>query len=448
MKIAIYVHCFYPAHFFGTETYTLQLAKGLLALGHQVVVVAAIFPGELRQPQPITYSVYEGLPVITIDKNYFPHSRVKDTYYQPELREVHRSILAQVKPDLVHVTHLINHTGILLEEIAQLKIPVVATFTDFFGFCFNNKLHGANDRSCAGPNRRRTNCLACYIKARAAQAPPSALKSRCGEYPTSRFLAEFSDAARRLPGFRTGHLAGTVLDIAMRPDILGACYGQYRAAIAPTRFLRDAYLRAGCKVPLYEIRFGTDLPRTAKVLPVSGTPVRFGYIGQLTAHKGVDLLVAAFSRLPAGKAELHIYGPEEQDQAYMTGLRQHAGTNVHLRGTFPNERMAEILTPLDFIVIPSRWHENSPLVLLDALASHTPVIVSDVAGLTEFVTAGQSGYVFRCGSATDLERAMRRIVAHPEEGRQLRFTTDYERTSRTMTQDVAELYQQVLNGFP
>lgn len=445
MKIALYVHCFYPAHFYGTETYTLQLAKNLLALGHEVTVVSAIFPGEPRQPEAITRTVFEGIPVVTIDKNWFPHGRVKDTYYQPEIREVHREILAEIDPQIVHVTHLINHTATLLEEVADRRTPTVATFTDFFGFCFNNKLHGADNHPCLGPNSRRTNCLACYIQASAGHYAGGSLRRSSGKYPLSRLLAEAVIGLRHVPGFRTGHLAGTILDVTMRPDILGACYAHYNAAIAPTRFLRDAYLRAGCKAPLCEIRFGSDLPRTPKPLPHPGTRVRFGYIGQVTEHKGVDLLVSAFSALPQDKAELHIYGPENQDPAYMSRLRSQASANVRFHGTFPNDKMAEILMPLDFLVIPSRWCENSPLVLLDALASHTPVVVSKVEGLTEFVTNGENGYVFGSGNASDLERVLREIVVHPEQAQRLRFTTEYSRSSRTMTEEVVDLYRRVLD---
>ena len=46
MKVAFFVHCFFPQHFYGTETYTLSLAKQYRALGHEVVVVAAVFQGE------------------------------------------------------------------------------------------------------------------------------------------------------------------------------------------------------------------------------------------------------------------------------------------------------------------------------------------------------------------------------------------------------------------
>lgn len=80
------------------------------------------------------------------------------------MRPVLESYAARASPDLVHVTHLINHTAALLEVTQQLGIPTYATFTDFFGFCLNNKLEGADGSLCAGPSVSRTNCVACYLK--------------------------------------------------------------------------------------------------------------------------------------------------------------------------------------------------------------------------------------------------------------------------------------------
>ena len=78
MKVALFVHCFFPEHFYGTETYTLHLARHLRDLGHQPTVVSAVFQGEPRRAERVTRYQYEGIPVVCIDKNYIPHSRVKE----------------------------------------------------------------------------------------------------------------------------------------------------------------------------------------------------------------------------------------------------------------------------------------------------------------------------------------------------------------------------------
>jgi len=433
MKIAIFVHCFFPSHFYGTERYTFDLARNLLELGHEVSVVSAIFPGEAPSGEFVSYYKYEAVPVYCIDKNRLPHTRLKDTYYQPEMKSVHKELLLKLRPDLVHVAHLINHTGVLLEVLSELKIPVVTTMTDFFGFCLNNKLEAANESLCRGPNALRTNCLRCYSKAVGHKFPGYVF------HAFARYLLS------RVPGFTHGGLAGSVLDVTRRPDILWACYQYYSAAIAPTKFLRDAYIRNGFLLPIHEIRFGVDISRAPKPLRDPRSPVRFGFVGQLAPHKGPDILIQAFRELPSGRAELDIFGSEEQDPRYMSQLRASAqNLKIHFRGTFPPESMAEILSPLDFLVIPSRWYENSPLVLLNALATHTPVIISDVEGMTEFVTEGRNGFTFRRGNVSSLATVLREITEDPARARRMIETTEYTRTTRVMTQNVLDVYQSVL----
>jgi glycosyltransferase involved in cell wall biosynthesis len=103
--------------------------------------------------------------------------------------------------------------------------------------------------------------------------------------------------------------------------------------------------------------------------------------------------------------------------------------------------MAEILAALDVVVIPSRWHENSPLVLLDALATHTPVVVCDVAGLTEFVDEGRSGFRFALGSVDDLTRVLSRFVDDSSLAATMSRTTQYTRTTRTMVEEILSVYE-------
>ncbi len=441
MRVALVVHCFFPDHFYGTETYTLELARNLRQLGHDPVVVSGIFPGEPGKSEVVSRYEYEGIPVYCIDKNHYPNVRVKDTYYQPEIRHIFADLLTAIQPDIVHVTHLINHTGVLLEAAHALNLPVVATFTDFFGFCFNNKLEAADGSLCHGPDARRTNCLACYLKASSQHPAASSLLKLAGNPALAVWGAIVMERAARIPGLRHGSLAGRVLDITQRPDTLAACYAHYQAAIAPTRLLKHAYFRNGFKAPIHEIQFGVDIARDPKPACPRSTPIRFAFIGQIAVHKGVDLLVETFCRLPAGKAELHIHGSGDQHPQYMAALRQLAGNHpVFFDGIFPSDEIANVMAGIDFLVMPSIWYENSPLVLLYALASHTPVIVSDVEGMTEFVEPEVNGWVFKRGNANDLERVLQAIVAAPEQSRALTHSTEYPRTTRMMVRDVLAIY--------
>lgn len=451
MKIALFVHCFFPTHYHGTESYTLALAKNLRAMGHDAVVVSTIPPREKPAEALITQYEYQGIPVYCIDKNRVFPVTMRDTYYQPQMLPLHRELLQRLRPDIIHVTHLINHTATLLDAARELAIPAVATFTDFFGFCLNSKLEAADGGLCAGPNPQRTNCFACYTKFRirnASQALPERALERM--VPLIQLGSSAFNSVHDLPVLRNGKLSAVLRDIKAGPEMMAGHYRIYRAVIAPTRFLRSAYEKNGTDAALMRsINFGVDLDRSPKQLPPASTPIRFGFVGQIAPHKGTALLVEAFCRLPAGKGELHIYGAEDQAPAYTHAMKaRSAGHEVFFHGTFPAERMRQVLDEIDFLVIPSTWYENSPLVLLNALASHTPVIVSDVEGMTEFLQPGKNGYAFARGSIAGLERVMREIIADPEGARRLSLTTDYPRTTLSMTEEVVEIYRAVLAQEP
>lgn len=442
MKVAFFVHCFFPGHFYGTETYTLELAKHYQSCGHQVTVVSAIFQGESSIGELISRYEFQGIPVVCIDKNCLPHTRVKETYYQPEMREVLEQILRELSPDVVHVTHLINHTAALLEVTQVLGIATFATFTDFFGFCLNNKLEAANGDLCAGPIPSRANCVACHLKAAAHKPGVEWWLRHATSAGMAQLIVNGVNLARRMPGLRGGTIDGLVEDIVCRPNMLANLYNAvYRAAVTPTKFLRSAYEANGIRVPLHSIPFGVDIDRSLKPERLAGHIAVIGFIGQIAPHKGTDLLIEAFRRVPKNTAALRIYGPNDQDPEYMKLLSDLArGFDVQFMGTFVKEKMAEILRDMDLLVIPSRWYENSPLVLLNALATHTPVLVSDVAGMTEFLEPGTNGYAFERGSVESLYEHLAKIVQSPEDLYALANTTHYCRTPSLMANETMAMY--------
>jgi glycosyltransferase involved in cell wall biosynthesis len=101
---------------------------------------------------------------------------------------------------------------------------------------------------------------------------------------------------------------------------------------------------------------------------------------------------------------------------------------------------------MDLLAIPSTWYENSPLVLLNALATHTPVLVSDVQGLTEFITEGVDGWSFKRGNGADLARVLAKLCAAPDVVRAASANTHYHRTTKSMGDDVAAVYAQVISS--
>lgn len=63
-----------------------------------------------------------------------------------------------------------------------------------------------------------------------------------------------------------------------------------------------------------------------------------------------------------------------------------------------------------WMVIPSVWWENSPLVIQEAFMHRRPVICSNIGGMAEKVDDGVNGLHFRVGDAADLAATLHRAT--------------------------------------
>lgn len=454
MKILLPVHVFFPKHFYGTETYTLELAQALKKMGHDPIILTALPLWEEGGTDQFYFTYdYDGLEVHCLDFNLKPHTSFKQIYYRPELYPVYDEILDAIKPDIVHVTHIINHTATLLEVLRDKKIPAVATLTDFFGICFNAKLDREDGTLCRGPNKKSTNCLQCYLR-KVDIFPVQQILNR--NFIKTGFITYL--ASRVLPYLVTSswanknYIAGQILGVTERVDLLRRLYDTYRYMVAPTDFLYEAYLTNDFyPEKLKKINFGVNLDLVKEhqtPRKMTGSRIRFGFIGQLSAHKGVDLLINAYLKVKSDNMSLSIYGSPDQDSPYMHELlRLSSGVSqIKFCGTFPREELPARLSELDVLVIPSRWYENSPLVLLYALATRTPVIVTDVKGMSEFVKDGFNGYTFKKNSVEELTALMQKIVDDPSCVERLSQNAVYTKDVSDHAEDVFELYRAALGG--
>ncbi len=446
LKVALYVHCYYPRHYFGTEAFTAAVARELKALGHHPTVISATFDGEPAQKALVEESEWDGVPVVSIDKNVLPGRTMRESFDQPALRGVHERILRKLAPDVVHVMHVINHTTAAIEAAKALGLPMVATLTDFFGVCVNNRLEAADGSLCLGPSPSRANCMACYVKA-AGERPDPSTAARLLNAPGIR------PAAARLMAlagrWRAGHPSFAPAAIAERPAVLRAAMSNYSHAFALTRFLKEAYERNGFPVPISLLHTGVDIDRSPKPARAPGAPVEIAYAGQIVRHKGVHLLVEALRRANRPNLRLTVWGPLDQHPPYVEELRRLAsGLDVRFPGAFAPARTAEIMAAADVLAIPSTWYENAPQSLLQALATHTPVVGSDVLGITEFLEDGVNGFAFRRGDAGALASVLARFADDPALAARMSARTDYPRTWAATAADLLPAYERALAGTP
>lgn len=444
MNILLTVHCFYPKHIFGTETYTLEVAKAMQNLGHRVHVLTTNSHTEPSEGRPYVEYNYEGIHVISLDTTTHPNRIFKDTYYKDAFDPVIEGLIQELRPDVIHCMHTINLTVSFLKIVKKLNIPAFITLTDFFGVCFNCKLQKVNGEFCTGPNATASNCVQCYFDELRKSNQFVQKAGIIGKLATSpKLMAGIS----KLPFTKKVPVVRQIHHITNRKTLIQSHYSVFKKLIAPTEFLKKSYIRGGYESDrIKKLTFGinrTPIQDYAEPNTNYSKELTFGYIGQLYWHKGVDLLIQAFQDLNNPNIKLKIYGDLKQDYNYTERLHTLIGSNsnIELLGTFPRELQGQILSGIDILVIPSLWYENSPLVLLNALATRTPVIVSDVDGMNEFIKHGQNGYLFQTGSREDLRAKLSHCVENHEELGAVSVNTNYTKSIADNVQEILDIYK-------
>jgi glycosyltransferase involved in cell wall biosynthesis len=150
----------------------------------------------------------------------------------------------------------------------------------------------------------------------------------------------------------------------------------------------------------------------AEPCPVPDSP-RIAFVGRLTEAKGVPLLVEAVRRLERKgvRIELTLIGDGPLRGEVERELAE-LGPRLRLLRWCPSEVVREELARTRCLVLPS-LAEGLPVVLMEALAMHRPVIATQIAGIPELVEDGIGGWRIPAGSVEALERALREAVEAP-----------------------------------
>jgi glycosyltransferase involved in cell wall biosynthesis len=146
--------------------------------------------------------------------------------------------------------------------------------------------------------------------------------------------------------------------------------------------------------------------------PVPDEP-KLLFVGRLTTAKGVPLLIEAVRRLEARgtKLELTLLGDgalRDEVARALGGL----GDRLRLLPWSPSEVTRAELQRARCLVLPSLT-EGLPVVLMEALALHRPVIATQLAGVPELLAPGVGGWQVPAGSVEALEAAIREMLATP-----------------------------------
>lgn len=144
-----------------------------------------------------------------------------------------------------------------------------------------------------------------------------------------------------------------------------------------------------------------DVRRRDRFATDAAQPLRVLFVGALVQHKGIGYLLDAVDRL-GPLVELTLVG-----QRYQPNTRVDAACS-HWRWheTLPHNRVLEIMTESDVLVLPSLG-EGFGLVVTEALACGLPVIVTKNVGASDLIHDGRNGFVVPVCSADAIVERLR-----------------------------------------
>ena len=402
----------------GVDVYADRLGRALERLGHSVSALG--FDGAAAiETDAIVLERGKFGSWPSWQARFAMERRPKQAYdhaYDPEMGKVVGTVLDEARPDLFVILNFYQITLAAVEAAKARGIPVIHVATDFIPVCRRATYMQWDGASCSVGESKRS-CAACFVS----------------KDPLGRISARLLD---RLPAATTRQLAGAgdhtlphplaplnpywrqirLMDERLR--ILGPLRKEIDLVLAPTTFTRNAFIANGFDADrVMQLPFAVEADHPlARLQKVPADHVRFLFVGRLQPYKGADLLLEAFDRLehPRG-ATLTVYGAAGEYEAYFRRLQRVIEHNerITFRGTIPPERLGEAFANSDYFVLPSTWHENSPLILLDALQSKTPVIASDVGGVTDAVVHEGNGLLFPMGNVEALRATLQRTIDEP-----------------------------------
>jgi glycosyltransferase involved in cell wall biosynthesis len=181
--------------------------------------------------------------------------------------------------------------------------------------------------------------------------------------------------------------------------------------VAPSEFLRQRYIEWGLhpdRIVVIENGQADEPCLPPRPLYDGKTRNRFGFFGQINPYKGLDIVLQALGELPkhvrneivleVHGANLECQSPEFREK--IEHLREPLIKRgvVQWIGPYQPHELRQRMAGVDWILVPSVWWENSPMVIQEAFVHGRPVICSDIGGMAEKVKHGVDGLHVPCGN--------------------------------------------------
>lgn len=368
----------------GAETYYLTVGSELERMGHEVAYFSMRHPDNLPcewDKYFVTQREYNNV------KN--PLKAARDgmaLIYSPEAKRNFQALCEEFRPDVVHLNNVHRQITLSILDAPYLrenKVPVFYTAHDYVTVCPGYLMLDGDGRVCD----------ACLEDGRYRHC----IEGRCVKGSRAKSALAAMEAS-----FNRAHKSNRRID----------------RVIAPSRFMRSKLIEGGWpedKVVFLQ-NFADDaiLDRAANA-GADATDRENPYLlffGRLSVEKGIDTLLRAFdAALPSLPQNMRLVvvgdGPDAADlKALASSLG--CASRIEFAGYQTGGALQAYVERASLAIASSRWRENMPYSIVEALAAGTPVIGTDIGGIPELVDEGKTGFICEPGDVSSMADAISR----------------------------------------
>jgi glycogen(starch) synthase len=355
----------------GSGWSTYELARGMRARGHEVLIVRPV-PGA---PERETASSYDNFRIVEFGsaapgvpyvRNYFKNERLYS-----RLENFLETLIRGEKIDVIHAQHVLTSVP-SVAAAARASIPSVCTVRDYWPVCYwADLIHTADEaRLCPGCSAAMmTQCIRPHAGALWPLALPmipymraNLARKRTGLAAADAIVAVSSTIAADLKA-RAPELAATRMVVIPNPVNIADL--RERAAASPA--------------PL-------DSPYAL-------------YLGKLAPNKGTSHLVRVVEEA-ALDWPLLIAG-DGPERAGIEAAGRRSSRDIRMLGWVDQRQTAALLKHASLLIFPSRGPESLSRVLIEASALGVPIAAMSTGGTPDVIIDEQTGLL----SVTPLELA-------------------------------------------
>lgn len=137
----------------------------------------------------------------------------------------------------------------------------------------------------------------------------------------------------------------------------------------------------------------------------------FVYVGRLEETKGILELLDAWKIMGKDAPALRICGTGPLEENCNRIIKENSLNSVQMLGQVQHNQLYKVVGESKAIVMPTKWYEGLPMVLVEAFSLGTPAIVPNMGNAGEMVIDGVNGYKYEAGSIDALVGAVKRAIS-------------------------------------